>query len=94
MKRQVNSGSEFSLGYCTYLALLLLSSCCCCFIGCCNADGSWFKRNTARLRRIKLAKKKMQSELDLFAYVRMQRIALLSAKLNFNRRQRASIKYF
>jgi len=75
MEQQVNCSSEFSLGYCTYLALRALSRCCCCFVRCCNAEDSWYKRNTARLRRIQLAKSKMDRELDLFAYLRMKRLS-------------------
>ena len=47
-----------------------------------------------RLKRLKLAKEKLQQELSLDKYLRNFRLSNFAFKVLFSRRQRESVKYF
>jgi len=82
------------MGYPTYLLLRLLSTFCCCIKGLFDSEGSWYRRNMERLNRLEVAKAKLQHEMSLPEFLRTYRLAKFAFKVQFNRRQRKSIRYF
>ena len=94
MRNQMHLTSKFTMSYCTYLTLRFINTFCCCCLKYFNRDGSWFKRENTRLKRLDLAKEKLQSELSLHKYIRNFRLSNFAYKVRFNRRQRESVKYF
>jgi len=74
------------MSYCTYVLLSTLDSYCCCLIKYCEREGSSCRRQMFRLRRLELAKLKLQSELSIFSYLEIKRLSHLTLKAWLGRR--------
>jgi len=82
------------MNYCTYWLLSTLDSYCCCLIKYCEREGSCCRNQMFRLRRLELAKLKIQSELSIYSYLQMKRLTKLTFKTWLGRHQRESTRYF
>ena len=82
------------MGYCNYIAIKIISTMCCCLTHFIDRDGSWYRKGIIRLKRLEIAKAKLEHELDLAQYLRNHRLSNLAFKVWFNRRQRTSVRYF
>ena len=77
------------MGYPTFLTIKFLQNWCCCIVKRYdneeNKDG-WYRRNAQQLRRLELAKQKLDQELDLEFFISINRITHFLNKIMFKRR--------
>ena len=83
---KLNSDS-LTMFYCTHTLIWLLQSCCCCFVKLCKCEkeGSWYKRQLLRKKRLDLAVLKMKNELSVLTYLTNKRLTHLAFKTWFSR---------
>mmetsp|Transcript_34493 Transcript_34493/g.45371 ORF Transcript_34493/g.45371 Transcript_34493/m.45371 type:complete len:203 (+) Transcript_34493:1269-1877(+) len=94
---RLKKGSEFSQSYLSQLTVQFLSSFCCCFVRRLDSsarEGSWYRRNMQRLRRLKGARERLNQELDVLHLVREIRLVDMLKRVVLSRRQRASVPFF
>ena len=94
MKQKLKNRQEMNFRYLTYLLVPFLSCCCCCIMKRFEGEGSWYGRNKLSLAKFKIAKEKLNSEVDMKNIIIFQRISKFLQKLQSSRRQRLSVDYF
>ena len=82
MRKQINSEQDFSYGYLRYVIMEILSNLCCCIC----RKFNWYQRNLEKLRKIKLARDKVDEELELLELIQNMRIFYFTHKTLLNRR--------
>ena len=76
----------------TLVAVYLLQKLCCC---CIKKDGdTWFARRNMSLQKFKIAREKLNGEVDMKNIITFLRISKLMQKMWLSRRQRLSVPYF
>lgn len=60
MRNQTLLTTQFSMNYFTFLALRFMNTFCCCCHKYFDKEGSWYRRENTRLKRLKVAKAKLQ----------------------------------
>ena len=60
MRNQTLLTTQFSMNYFTFLALRFMNTFCCCCNKYFDKEGSWYRRENTRLKRLKVAKAKLQ----------------------------------
>ena len=84
-----------NFSYFTYVMVPFLMHCCCCFLknrGNLNTDESdranekWFERSKRSIEKFELAKKKLESEIDMKNIINYTRITNFLNKIKTSRR--------
>ena len=94
MEQKLNSRQEMTFSYVTFIFVKLLSNCCCCIMRRYENEKGWYGRNKRSLAKFKIAKEKLNSEVDMKNIVTFRRISTFLHKLQTKRRQRLSVDYF
>lgn len=89
-----------NFSYFNYLAIMFLENACCCLVKHKekNIDDpkneKWFIKSKRSIEKFEIAKKKLDSEVDIKNIIQTRRITSFLNKINMTRRQRLSVDYF
>ena len=74
-KRFRNRKELMNLTYMAFLFVPILKSCCCCFMRGFESNDNWYSRRLKGLAKFKIAQEKLNSEVDMKAIIKFQRIS-------------------
>ena len=97
IQKQLKGRTNFNMNYLRYIFLNFVQFlCCCCMKSRDNQVHSnhWYRRSMQNLRKLQLAREKLNHELDLTKLVQLNRISRFAFKIWLERRQRISVPYF
>ena len=95
LRTKFKSRVPFEFGFCSYISVRFLKYCCCCFAKRWDKDSnSWYHQRRIQSEKFKIAREKLNSEVDLHSMIKLQRITRFLLTQTTNRRQRNSVGFF
>ena len=89
----IENRKDFRFGYWTFLLISSFVTCCCCLSGCCQRRFEWWRTRVHSQKKFKIARRRLNHELDVQRIVALNRITKLIQKLLFTARQRRTVAY-
>jgi len=94
LQQKFDSRFPFRLHFCTLVFLYITENVLCCLVKRCKRTSLWYRRQSKRFTKFKIARQKLESEVDIVKIINVLRLSKFLAKLSATKRQRRSVNFF